>query len=195
MAARRSSEERRRQIADAAIKIIGAHGLRDFTMARLAAEVGIKDGSIFRHFKDKRDILRAVLARIEELLSAAAPPPLADPLLRLEEFLSRRMHTVAASPGLLSIIFADHLAHALGTEGRRRIADLRNRGRDFIRACLREAADQNLIAKETDVESAVLLASGMAMSLMFAVRDGAALGSIDEVGHRTWKYFVQLLRR
>jgi AcrR family transcriptional regulator len=195
MTVRKPTEERRKEIANAAIKIIGSQGLREFTMARLAEEVGIKDGSIFRHFKDKQDIMNAVVERIEELLVAAAPRPLPDPLDRLEEFIASRLKVVAAQPGLLSIVFSDQLTHAMGDEGRRRVADLRNRGRSFVRFCLEEAVDKGLIARETDIESAVLIINGMVMSLLFAAKDGAIHGPIELAGRRAWRALTQMLRR
>lgn len=195
MGVRKSTEERQMEIANAAIKIIGDQGLRDFTMARLAEEVGIKDGSIFRHFKNKKDILKAVIARIEDVLVAAAPRELADPLERLEAFLTTRMHAVASQPGLLSIVFSDQLTHAMGDEGCRRVAELRNRGREFVRSCLEEAAEKKLINADVDLESAALLINGMVMSLLFASKDGAVDGPIELAGRRAWRAFAQLIRR
>jgi AcrR family transcriptional regulator len=195
MAIRKSTEERQMEIANAAIKIIGDQGLRDFTMARLAEEVGIKDGSIFRHFKDKQEILNAVIERIEEILVATAPRELDDPLERLEAFLTTRMHAVASQPGLLSIVFSDQLTHAMGDEGRRRVAELRNLGRAFVRSCLEEAVEKKLINSDTDVESSALLINGMVMSLLFASKDGAIEGPIEQAGRRAWRDFARLLRR
>jgi AcrR family transcriptional regulator len=183
------------EIANAAIKIIGDQGLRDFTMARLAEEVGIKDGSIFRHFKDKQEILNAVIERIEEILVATAPRELDDPLERLEAFLTTRMHAVASQPGLLSIVFSDQLPHAMGDEGRRRVAELRNRGRAFVRSCLEEAVEKKLINSDTDIESSALLINGMVMSLLFASKDGVIEGPIEQAGRRAWRAFAQILRR
>lgn len=195
MGVRKSTEERQMEIANAAIKIIGDQGLRDFTMARLAEEVGIKDGSIFRHFKDKQEILNAVIERIEEILVATAPRELDDPLERLEAFLTTRMHAVASQPGLLSIVFSDQLTHAMGDEGRRRVAELRNRGRAFVRSCLEEAVEKKLINSDTDIESSALLINGMVMSLLFASKDGAIEGPIEQAGRRAWRAFAQILRR
>jgi AcrR family transcriptional regulator len=193
MTLRKSTQQRQTEIANAAIKIIGDQGLRDFTIARLAQEVGIKDGSIFRHFKDKQDILNAVIERIEDILLTDAPSELADPLERLEAFLMTRIQAVASQPGLLSIVFSDQLAHAMGDEGHRRVAQLRNRGREFVRSCLEEAAKKKLIDPDIDLESAALLINGMVMSLLFASKDGAIQGPMDQVGRRVWRTFARLL--
>ncbi|MEK7703329.1 MAG: TetR/AcrR family transcriptional regulator [Myxococcota bacterium] len=186
MTTRKPTVQRRREIADAAIKIIGERGLREFTAANLAEEVGIKDGTIFRHFKDMNDVVRGVLDRLEELL-AAAPEAAGDPIERLRGFVMGRLHAVAAQPGIQSLLFSDQISHALGEEGPRRVAALRNRSRAFIRSCLGEAAVKGLIRQDIDIEGAVLIVAGMATGFLFAAKDGALVASVDEMAVRCWQ--------
>ena len=194
MTARKSTEERRREIADAAIKIIGERGLREFTAAHIAHEVGIKDGTIFRHFKDMGEITRSVLDRLQELVEVA-PRSTGDPLERLEGFVLGRLHSVAVQPGIQSLIFSDQISHALGAEGPRRIAALRNRGREFIRSCLREAAEKGLLREDLDIEGAVVLVTGMVMGFLFAAKDGALPAPIGEMERRCWQTLRSMLER
>jgi len=194
MTARKSSEERRREIADAAIKIIGERGLREFTAAHVAQEVGIKDGTVFRHFKDMNEITIAVLDRLQELLEAA-PQSAGDPLERLEGFVLSRLHFVTVQRGIQSLLFSDQLSHALGAEGPRRVAALRNRGRDFVRSCLREAADKGLLREDLDIEGAVVLVTGTVMGFLFAAKDGALPAPAGEMERRCWETLRSALAR
>lgn len=195
MTTRKSTEERRSEIVDAAIAIIGERGLREFTAAHLAERVGIKDGTIFRHFKDKQAIMAAVLDRLEGLLLAGASRSGDEPLERLRGFVLSRLQAVAAQPGIQSIIFSDQLAHAMGDEGQRRGAAIRNGGRDFIRSCLREAAEKRLLREGLDVGTTVLLINGLVMSLLFAAKDHALDAPIEEVASRSLRTLEILLRR
>lgn len=192
MTLRKSSEVRRREIADAAIKIIGERGLREFTAAQLAHEVGIKDGTIFRHFKDMNEITLAVLDRIQEMIDTA-PKYSGDPLKRLQHFVMNRLHAMAVQPGIQSIIFSDQISHALGAEGPRRVAALRNRGREFVRSCLYEAAEKGLIRADIDIEAAVLLVTGTVMSFLFATKDGALPAPVEEMEKRSWRTLLSAL--
>jgi len=192
MTTRKPTEERRREIADAAIRVIGERGLREFTAAQLAQEVGIADGTIFRHFKDKNEIALAVLDRLQELIEPNERP-VGGPLERLKEFMMGRLLLVATQPGIQSILFSDQISHALGAEGPRRVAALRNRGRQFIRSCLAEAAQKGLIRGSTDIDSAVLLISGMVMSFLFAAKDGALSGPAGDMEQRCWRTVLVLL--
>ncbi|MBK8011764.1 MAG: TetR/AcrR family transcriptional regulator [Deltaproteobacteria bacterium] len=194
MTTRKSSEERRREIADAAIKIIGERGLREFTAAQIAREVGIKDGTIFRHFKNMNEITGAVLDRVQELL-VSAPRSTGDPLERLESFVLSRLHSVATQPGLQSLIFSDQISHALGDEGPRRVAALRDRGRAFVRSCLCEAAEKDLLRDDLDIESAVVLVTGMVMGFLFAAKDEALPAPVGEMEKRVWMTLRSMLER
>lgn len=194
MTTRKSTEERRREIADAAIKVIGERGLREFTAARIAQEVGIKDGTIFRHFKDMNEITLAVLDRLQELLEAA-PRSTGDPLERLKVFVLSRLHSVTVQRGIQSLLFSDQLSHALGAEGPKRVAALRNRGREFVRSCLREAAEKGLLREDLDLEGAVLLVTGTVMGFLFATTDGALPAPAGEMERRCWQTLRSALAR
>ncbi|MCK9462396.1 MAG: TetR/AcrR family transcriptional regulator [Proteobacteria bacterium] len=194
MTTRKSTEERRREIADAAIKIIGERGLREFTAAHIAHEVGIKDGTIFRHFKDMNEITSAVLDRLQELLEAA-PRFTGDPLERLEGFVLSRLHSVTVQRGIQSLLFSDQLSHALGAEGLRRVAALRNRGRELVRSCLREAGEKGLLREDLDIEGAVVLVTGMVMGFLFAATDSALPAPAGEMEQRCWQTLRSALAR
>lgn len=63
---RRSTEVRRTQIADAARALTVRYGSEHITVRRIAKEIGVSEGALYRHFKSKRDILSFMVERIEE---------------------------------------------------------------------------------------------------------------------------------
>ncbi|MDO8568900.1 MAG: TetR/AcrR family transcriptional regulator, partial [Dehalococcoidales bacterium] len=69
MAQRRESTlVRQRQIVSAARKVIIKHGSEHVTVRRIAQEVGVSEGAIYRHFKSKRDVLSLLVDDIENTL-------------------------------------------------------------------------------------------------------------------------------
>lgn len=195
MTTRMPTEQRRQQIAEATMKIIGERGLREFTAAQVAAEVGIKDGTIFRHFKNKEEILDSVLELLEETLIESLPPMTADPLERLGAFFMSRLKLVAAHPGIQALVFTDQLSHGLSAQGKLRLISLRNRGRQFMHACLTEAQQRGLLKPSIKPEVMVLLVYGTVMGLVFSAGDGALEGPIEEVGGQAWEEIESILRR
>jgi AcrR family transcriptional regulator len=70
----KSGEERRREIIAATLGILAEEGMHAWTTSALAERVGVSEAAIFKHFKDKDEILTAALrhqarelrSRIEE---------------------------------------------------------------------------------------------------------------------------------
>lgn len=63
---RESTEVRRRQIADAAKTVAVKYGSEHITVRRIARQIGVSEGALYRHFKSKRDILSLMVERVEE---------------------------------------------------------------------------------------------------------------------------------
>jgi AcrR family transcriptional regulator len=60
------------KIIDAALELIDAHGLGALNMRRLGVAVGASTMSVYRHFRDKSDLLDAV---VDHIVEDFAPPP------------------------------------------------------------------------------------------------------------------------
>jgi AcrR family transcriptional regulator len=65
---RENTEVRQQQIIDAAGSLIFKYGSEHLTVKKIAAEVGISEAAIYRHFKSKKSILSFLLSHIEETL-------------------------------------------------------------------------------------------------------------------------------
>lgn len=92
MARRAGSDGTRTEAAirEAALRLIARLGYEALSMRRLAQEVGLAPGALYRYFPNKQAILYRLLERhMEELLeawAAARPARGADPVARLERF-------------------------------------------------------------------------------------------------------------
>jgi AcrR family transcriptional regulator len=67
MAERLESPLRREQIAEAALAIVVKQGIGAVTVRRVAEAVGISAAALYRHYKNKGDILAAVLEEHHEM--------------------------------------------------------------------------------------------------------------------------------
>jgi AcrR family transcriptional regulator len=90
---------RREELLDAALEVMARKGFHDTSIASIAARSHASRATVYQYFRDKRDILGAIAARVEqrlleaintwEPLPAAAdapdgsPPPLVDQLQRM----------------------------------------------------------------------------------------------------------------
>jgi len=62
---RLKTEVRKRQIVDAARKLILKKGSEHLTVREMAKTIGLTEGALYRHFSSKSDVLRFVLEDIE----------------------------------------------------------------------------------------------------------------------------------
>lgn len=178
MGKREPTEHRRRQIADAALKIVAAHGLSGFTTAAIAREVGLTEGAIFRHFASKEEIVLAALDRVEELFEEGAPGSDGEPLDRLRRFVEHRVRVVHEHGGIPRLVFSDELSLAAGEAGVAKIAAIRGRAASTIRLCLEEAQRRGQLPSELDLDGATLVVQGAVMALILS---RSALGATKRV--------------
>lgn len=166
MTVRQPTEERRRQIADAALKVIAEQGLGRFTTQAIAAEVGVTDGTLFRHFASKEAIVLAAMDRVEERLFEGFPPEDADPLVRLERFFRFRAALVGANPVIARLAFSEELPHAAGEAGARQAREWKDRSLAFVVGCLDEARAQGRLAAGVPVREAAVMVLGTLLALV-----------------------------
>lgn len=131
--------ERRRQIAEAALRILATRGASRLTAAGLAEEVGLTDGAIFRHFRNKEEIVAAAIELFESTLDDSLPADEGPPVERLREFVVRRLTLVRRKPELMRLAFNDRLAEAAGEPLAARVGSVVGRSARFVHDCIVEA--------------------------------------------------------
>lgn len=140
--------QKRTEIADAALKIIGTLGIAELTMANLAQELGVSSGAPFRHFKSRDEILVEVGRRVAELVDATFPDPGLPPLERLEGLFRVRTEVLGKESGMARLIFSDQFAKALPPEAAAQIHGIVKRTRAFLLQALKDAAEAGLIRND-----------------------------------------------
>ena len=190
--ARKPGEDRRREIADAALRVIATRGLGRFTSLAIAREIGLTDGALFRHFPSKEAIVDAAIDRVEDLLFEGFPPRAEDPVDRLGAFFRRRIATVREHPGISSLVASDELAKAGSPEALRRVAGLRRRSREFVRSCVAEAERRRLLAPGLRSDEAAVVVLGALLALAHtAIPEG---GEPAAIAPRVWRALERFLR-
>jgi AcrR family transcriptional regulator len=127
--AKLDTEVRREQIAEAALALVADHGLRALSMAALARRVGLVPSGIYRHFKNKDEIIASVFDRVEQRLLAnveAARQEHADALDCLKSVLMRHIRFIREGRAIPRIIFSDDV-HAGNPKHRERIVQVLGR--------------------------------------------------------------------
>lgn len=99
--------KRQNEIINAAIQIIAANGIQGLTTKVLAAAVGVSEPALYRHFKNKTEIIRLLImkfdAGLEDLQNGNKG------WLFVKTFFARRIEQVIAEPALANILYSEEL--------------------------------------------------------------------------------------
>jgi len=183
---RKSTDVRRGEIAEAAMRVVASQGTRQFTARVLAREVGITDGAVFRHFPSMEAIADAVVERMESLLFADLPPAGGDPVERLGGFFRRRVAAIGEHPELSRLLLSDHLAQLGSPAHAERVAGFKRRTRRFVRDCLLQAGRRGRLRRAMTPDVGVILVSGAILALTHAnPRPGDAAG-LARLAEEVW---------
>ncbi len=111
---RQLTEARRTQILDAAIAVIAEQGFQRTTIKQIAARAEVADGTIYNYFKNKDDILMAIIGQITEAetrelhFAAAEGTNFAD---FTHEYVAHRMAELGEGYPVLKVLITETLAN------------------------------------------------------------------------------------
>ncbi len=176
--ARRSTDERQIELADAALRIIATKGIAALSTRSLAEAVGLSTGAIFRHFSSIDAVLEAVVARVESLLDETYPPADLPPLERLETFVQARIVTVGPL-GLHRLVTSEQFQLALPPASAERLGRCVQRSRAFIADCLHEGQAAGTIRDDIPVPALAPLVMGAVQALALASASSLQFRGVD----------------
>jgi AcrR family transcriptional regulator len=107
------TEIRKEQIAQAALSIIATRGMRGLSVARVAKKVGIVPSGIYRHFKNKDQMIKAVFDLIEDMLLGNVTTvclETADSIERLRLLLLRHIRLLREIQAIPRMVFSDEVS-------------------------------------------------------------------------------------
>lgn len=107
--------ERQIEIIEAATKRIDQHGIQNLTIKNLAADIGLSEPALYRHFKSKNDILLSVLnyfiLGMQDRLDDVFINPKSNAAEELRAIFSSQLQAFEEKPAIISVIFAESIFH------------------------------------------------------------------------------------
>ena len=105
-----STEIRQEQIKQAVLDIIYTDGLKNLSTRNLAKKIGMSEGTIFRHFRTKQDIILSIIADVQDnfigsLRNIANSP--VEPEQRLKDFLCETVRYLTDNKGITMLLFSE----------------------------------------------------------------------------------------
>lgn len=99
--------KRQNEIIDAALRLTATQGIQGLTVKNLSASIGVTEPALYRHFKNKSEIVHAMVERFDNDV------PMVRPNQRgfetIADFVTARFELVNGNPDLAKVMFAEEL--------------------------------------------------------------------------------------
>ncbi len=163
---RRTTIVRQHQIINAARKLIVRYGSEHITTRRIAKEIGISEGAIYRHFKSKREILSALVDEIEEDLPGDINTAVGeDGHASLDSVLRNHILAIETRRGVSFQVMAEIIS--MGDKRlNRKILDAIHRYLARLKELLSNAVVNGEVRDDIDLDSAAMLLFGIVQGLV-----------------------------
>lgn len=103
------------EVIEAALELVARHGLEDWSLRDLGAALGVGHTSVYTHFKDKKDLILAMVAHAAEGVTSPDFPDDAGPRTRLCVMALGARALFASyprlAPALLQAAGSEHATH------------------------------------------------------------------------------------
>ena len=190
-----SGDVRREQIVKAALKIIGKKGVSGLTTAVIAREVGLSEASLYRHFKNKDEILYATGKGIGEALKKnieIALRTVAPPLQKLKRAFLLHLEYMENNEGIPRLAFSEEL-HIVNEQLQKEFLKNISVYSSGLSSLIREGQRLEAIRKDVDARSSAAMMIGM---VLVAVMKWSLTGfsfSLKSEGMKLWKNFEKCI--
>lgn len=165
----REPGDRRAQIIHSALDIIADHGMAGATTARIAADVGISEPALYRHFENKQQILLAALDEasvrlVEHTMTAGLSEK--DGVLRLRMMSAAFYDFVMSHPSEVRVLF-EAVSLTRDEDMRLALRDKVTALLSVVELVLQDGVDQGAFRADLDVSLAAweIVSLGIALYL------------------------------
>jgi len=169
MRVRKSADQRKDEIIEAALKLADAVGPDSLTTERIAREVGITQPAVFRHFPRKHDIWQAVVDWIGACLMqrwSAVVDSRGEPADTLRALVRAQLNLIRSTPAIPAILFSREL-HAKNHVLRKAVLAMMARFHEVLTKIIEEGRRGGQFRGDLD--------AGAAAYAVIALVQGAAL--------------------
>ena len=103
--------ERQIEIIDASKDLIGRKGIQNLTIKNLAKKMSFSEPALYRHFKDKTEILKSLLLFHREIIKSGIFKILnsdQSSLAKFQEILEFKFDHIKKNPAIVMVIFSEN---------------------------------------------------------------------------------------
>lgn len=191
-----NTQVRQEQIVQAALSLMAGHGLKGLNMGRLARRIGLVPSAIYRHFKNKDEVLDAVLDLIRNRLLSnvrAVYAETPDSLERLRRLLMRHIQLIRENEAIPRIIFSEEVYFG-DPERRAKLRNIIEGYLEKVQEILLDGQQEGRIRTDADAKTLSVMFLGLIQpaAILWHVSDGEF--DVTRHGRKAWEVFSQAIQ-
>ena len=190
------TDVRKEQIVEAAMSLIAAHGVRRVSMSALARRVGLVPSALYRHFKNKEQILEATMQLVrrrmgDNLKEVCDLSP--NALERLELLLRRVIKMVRELQAMPRIVFSEGMSRD-HPERKAQAFEFLKGMLGEIENIMRQGQKRGEIRSDLDPRALAVMFWGMIPSsvILWHMSDGGF--DVTRQAEKTWELYREAIR-
>jgi TetR/AcrR family transcriptional regulator, fatty acid metabolism regulator protein len=183
---------RQQQIVQASLTLISSHGLKGLSIAGIASRVGLVPSAIYRHFKNKEQVIDAILDLIREKLLAnvkVVTEETRDVLERLRRLLMLHIQLIRENQGILRVVFSEEVMNGPPERKARVHSTVRNY-LGTVADMVRQGQEEGVIRRDLETGSVSVAFLGMIQPSAILWHLSAGKFDLTEHAERAWKIFL-----
>jgi AcrR family transcriptional regulator len=196
MQLRKDTLVRQKEIVLAARKLIVKYGSENVTIKKMAHEIGVTEGAIYRHFKSKKDILSFLIDDIEETLLGDIEKNYSGEVESVEslaKIMTEHITSIEQRRGVTFQVIAEIIS--FGDEKlNKKVYDVINNYITHIKDILFEGIKSGIIRSDIDIDAVAKLFFGMTQGLVNIWALSKYKFNLEKEYKPLWEVFIQSIK-
>jgi AcrR family transcriptional regulator len=194
---RQSTEIRQEQIKQAVLDIIHTDGLKNLSTRNLAKKIGMSEGTIFRHFTTKQDIILAIIKDVQDefigsLRTIANSKH--EPEERLNDFLCKTVEYLTENKGITMLLFSE-ASHNNDVTLKTNLEQIFNNQKKLVSKIILDGIALGQWDESIAVENVAMLYMGIPVSLNIELVLSGGEFHIDNFCSKMMQLLMKILRK
>lgn len=193
---RQSTDIRQEQIKQAVIDIISTDGLKNLSTRNLARQIGMSEGSIFRHFKSKKDIILSIFNDVQEnFIGELKRIAWSDeePSVRLFKYLGATIKYHIENKGTNMLLLSEAFYNN-DPDLKKRLEQIFNDQKQFVTKIIMDGISVGIWDKNVKVENVALVYMGIPVSMNIEMLLGGKTIQFENFCNHMTQLLLKMLR-
>ncbi len=194
---KQSTEIRQEQIKQAVLDIIYTDGLKSLSTRNLAKRIGMSEGTIFRHFTSKQDIILAIIKDVQrDFIGSLRNIANSDqqPKDRLNEYLCQTVKYLIKNKGITMLMFSE-ASHNNDVDLKNNLLQIFNSQKKLVSKIILDGIALNIWDEGIPVENVAMLYMGIPISLNIELVLNGGKFHIDNFCSRMMQLILKILNK